>query len=359
MAMQSEGRLQAPKRPRNKRPAATGGDDATPLQVEVRFVTAESLPYAGRLGAAIPVGKGANETIGHRHELDAAWLAREHLASGVVSLLMADEAGDHDPSLTVVAEASQVAGLAFDHFPVRPDTAPTEEELYLGFVTHMVERLKTGENVVLHSGADATRCGMVIGTVLVASGLDPATAIHVVDEMPGDLLTHEPHRTFITDFARSLGIVGDGLAPVVEGCLEARSWRFGRSRHDDGVTFDLTVSTTIAAYQMRLMVRERMRAVTCMFRMPLKVPEERRHAVAALVCHLNFRRWLGAFEMDLRDGDLVFRADIQVVDGRLGPKAVQKTLSAAFEACDAALPKICRVAFSGEAPERVLGLEDG
>ena len=58
--------------------------------------------------------------------------------------------------------------------------------------------------------------------------------------------------------------------------------------------------------------------------------------------------------MDLRDGDLVFGVDLQVVDGALGPVSVQKTLSAGFEACDAALPKVCRVAFADEAPEEVL-----
>jgi hypothetical protein len=256
------------------------------------------------------------------------------------------------------AEAAERLGFAMDAFALRPDAVPEEAsaELYLGFVTHLVERLKGGECVMLYSGVDATRCGMVLGSVLVASGLDPATAIGVVDGLPGALLAHEPQRTFITSFARSLGIVGNGLSPVVEACLRARGWRFGQVQEEDVTTFSMTVSTDVATYPMRLTVRERARAVTCMFRMPMKVPAERRHAVAALAGHLNYCRWLGGFELDLRDGDLVFRADLQVVDGELGPVSVQQTLSAGFEACDAALPKVCRVAFAGQAPEEVLEL---
>ena len=183
-----------------------------------------------------------------------------------------------------------------------------------------------------------------------------ATAIGVVDGLPGALLAHEPQRTFITSFARSLGTVGNGLSPVVEACLRARGWRFGQVQEEDVTTFDMAVSTDVATYPIRLTVRERLRAVTCMFRLPMKVPAERRHAVSALACHLSYCRWLGGFELDLRDGDLVFRADLQVVDGALGPVSVQKTLSAGFEACDAALPMVCRVAFAGEAPEEVLEL---
>ena len=321
---------------------------------KVRFVTAESLPYEGRLGVVV---RNVPEEAGG-FELDVAHLARAHEANTILSLSMADESDDHGSTVALLAAATEQVGLAFENYPLDADVVPTEDELYLGFVTHVVEQLKAGENMVLHSGADATRCGMLIGSVLVASGLDAATAIGVVDQMDATLLAHEPQRTFITDFARAFGLVGDALTPLVEGCLNARGWKFERSRKDDVTLFDLTVATDAASYRLRFIVRERQRAVTCMFRLPVKAPADRRSAVAALVCQINYRRWLGAFDLDLRDGELLFRTDLMVANGTLGTKAVQKSITASFAACDEALPQVCRVAFSGETPEHVLGLED-
>ena len=354
MAKEGEKRLTTRRRRESKGSAATSDGAATRMRAD--FVSAGSLPFEGRLGVAVLRSVGVEDETSPHLEVELARLAADEDVSGVVSLLMAREVDSHGYSVREPAEAAERLGLSLDGFALRPDSVPEKEstELYLGFVTHLVERLKGGENVMLYSGVDATRCGMVVGSVLVASGLDPATAIGVVDQLPGELLAHEPQRTFITSFARSLGIVGDGLTPIVEACLRARGWKFEHSQEGDVTTFDLMVSTAAATYPMRLTVRERMRAVTCMFRLPMKVPADRRHAVAALACHLNYCRWLGAFEMDLRDGDLIFRADLQIVDGTLGPESVQETLWAGFATCDAAVPKVCRVAFAGEAPEAVL-----
>lgn len=301
---------------------------------------------------------GVEDEPSHYLEVQLLRIALDEDVDTVVSLLMTSEVDAEGCSVRQPAEAVEKLGLTMDAFALRPDAVPEEgsAELYLGFVTHLVERLKGGQHVMLYSGFDATRCGMVLGSVLVVSGLDPATATGVVNGLPGALMVHELQRTFITSFARSIGIVGNGLSPVVEACLRARGWRFGQVQENDVTTFDMTVSTDVAPYPMRLTVREWKRAVTCIFRLPMKVPAERRHAVSALACHLNYCRWLGGFEMDLRDGDLVFRADLHVVYGELGPVSVQKTLSAGFEACDSALPKVCRIAFAGQAPEEVLEL---
>lgn len=333
---------------------AFAADVDTTRHGTVLFVTADSLPYEGRLGVVVPNDPEESSGV----DVDVVRLARAHQANTILSLSMRDEVDDHGSTVALLAAATEEVGLAFENYPLDPDEAPTEDELYLGFVTHVVEQLKSGEHVVLHSGVDSTRCGMVIGSVLVASGLDAATAIGVVDEMDATLLGHEPQRTFITDFARAFGLVGDALTPIVEGCLEARGWTFDRSRKDDVALFDLSVGTAAATYRLRFVVRERQRAVTCMFRLPVKAPADRRWAVAALVCQINYRRWLGAFELDLRDGELVFRTDLMVANGTLGTKAVQKSITASFAACDEALPQVCRVAFSGETPEHVLGLED-
>jgi hypothetical protein len=329
------------------------------IESHVDFVPIECLPFRGRLGVAKMPGLVAS--AGGRSRgltADLQHLVGAHRVTHLVSLVTFEEYETLGPSLTSSLEGAEACGITFDHFPVPAGDVPPPDaaELYLGLVANVVDRLEGGETVVLYSREGLGRCAMAAASVLVAGGVRATEALRMIGDLRTGVLAHEAQREFVTAFAEAHGPSTRDLSSVVDRCLVGAGWRFRRAATDDGTSFSMSMSTDAAHYVLMFRVQERLGLVVLTVRIPLKVPVERRHAVSAVCCHLNYLRILGGFEMDLRDGDLIFRTELQVVDGVLGPKAITTSLAAALAACDDALPLISRVVYAGQDPDEVLGL---
>jgi hypothetical protein len=308
------------------------------------FLPQEALPFPGRLALASAVATST------------AYLVSVHGARYVASLMRDDEYGD-GAGHRAWAERS---GIGYDTFPVDPGEAPGDDafELFVGFAAHALERLRAGETVALQSRSGRGRCGLAAATILVLAGVPASDALASVEAVRPGATAHEAQRAFVFRVAAGAG-VGTEVADRVDAALTAAGWRYGRSDQAGVASFTMPVSGTNGHHAVLIKANDRIGLANVMVRLPVRVPLERRHAVSGLVCHLNHRRILGAFELDLRSGDVAFRADLQVVDGTLGREAVARTLDEALSTSDASLPLVSRVAFGGEAPETVLSLDDG
>ena len=320
----------------------------------VRYFSAADAPFSGRLGL-MPLltdemlGRIATEAVAETEAGDPTLL---------VSLVVPDEDEEAGASLHATATLAAVEDVDFDHYPMRRARLPVGDALepYIGFVTGLAAQLEAGRTVIVQGATGDRRCALLALSVLLAGGLPLHRARRVVDEAAPEAIDDEASQ-FGAHLADHFGACRPRLGDVMIDALTADGWKFKTSSHEDHVRLQFTAGGETGRFFVSLVARDELRLANVIVRLPIRVPTGRRHAVAGLVAHMNYLRCLGAFELDLRDGDLVFRSDLQVVDGQLGQEAVTKTLGASLAACDDALPLVARVAFADEAPESALGLE--
>jgi hypothetical protein len=332
---------------------------STDLRVD--FVSTRHLSLPGKLGLTTMPGRICPSGTGkHVRDLDGdlAHMRGNLSVRHLVSLMLTSEYDSHAPALDATRTAARRHGIAFDHFPFPSGDVPppASSELYLGLVTIIIEQLRRGEHVVVHSRGGRGRCGLVVGSVLVATGMDADEAIGVVEATRKGAIDNESQRTFIRAFAGVWKLARHELTSIVQDALRESGWKFTTSQQDDVVRLDVGTSSSVAEYMVAFTIMERARCVCMVVRLPIEVAVEHRYAASALLGHLNSVRALGSFEMSLRGGEIRFRAELQVGDGMLGRRAVQATLVAALHACDQELPLIAKVSSGGADPMELFAL---
>lgn len=81
------------------------------------------------------------------------------------------------------------------------------------------------------------------------------------------------------------------------------------------------------------------------------VPEPRRPETALLTTFVNYRLRVGAFTLDLSDGEVSFRIGIDVEGGRLTPTMFRNLLQTNLSTMDHWFPTIMSVAYGNVAAE--------
>lgn len=102
---------------------------------------------------------------------------------------------------------------------------------------------------------------------------------------------------------------------------------------------------TAAVYTCRYFASEELRVLVCTTRCPVMIPEAARERTMRFITRANFGMFYGAFEMDLDDGMLLFRANLAVRDGRLTTDMVKHMASAGAWSFDRYLPRLMEVVF--------------
>jgi hypothetical protein len=82
-------------------------------------------------------------------------------------------------------------------------------------------------------------------------------------------------------------------------------------------------------------------------RLPVKVPETHRAAAAELIARLNFGRRLGAFHLDLSDGEVLYCMS-QILDGeQIKEEVFELLVGVTYVSMDTSGPDILRLALEG------------
>lgn len=107
-----------------------------------------------------------------------------------------------------------------------------------------------------------------------------------------------------------------------------------------------------------LAVRAHAEAAAVEFRLGFlaQVPEARRAAVAQAAAHVDCELLLGAFYVDLRDGELGFCVTLPCGEAGINEQHVLCYLATAAGSLQRHLPALNRLCWGGESVEEVLGL---
>jgi hypothetical protein len=91
---------------------------------------------------------------------------------------------------------------------------------------------------------------------------------------------------------------------------------------------------------------------------PFQVPVARRAAMAEFMARVNYEIAVGAFEMDYNDGEVSFRAGVDVSGDRLTPALVRNVVGCSLMTSDHFFAGLAALAVGGLPPTMALDLVD-
>lgn len=173
-----------------------------PLRVD--FLPPDAAPFPGRIGMTFAPGKyqpgGATGHWERDLSIDARDLAEKHHAHVLVSLVEDHELRDlRIDGLVPACEAQHIRTLRRPF----PDQGVPPMELAKATVTEVLEAAARGENVVIHCKGGLGRTGVIAACALVATGVDPATAMDAVRKTRPNTIENAAQEKFIQAFADS------------------------------------------------------------------------------------------------------------------------------------------------------------
>jgi hypothetical protein len=142
------------------------------------------------------------------------------------------------------------------------------------------------------------------------------------------------------------------LRSAVEEVLAEVGWAV---RWTPAGAFVPRVSGKVALYDVLIGIDDEFDLLSVRLVLPVRVPAERRSEVAVLLNRLNYERMLiGSFEMDVSDGEVRWRAGMDVEGAVTAGTIIRNTLGAAFTFVDTHFAALVAVAFAGKTADEVM-----
>ncbi|MCB6365936.1 YbjN domain-containing protein [Intestinibacillus massiliensis] len=88
---------------------------------------------------------------------------------------------------------------------------------------------------------------------------------------------------------------------------------------------------------------------------PIKIPEERRAAVAEFLCRANYGLYHGNFEIDFRDGEIRYKTTGMTTEAEeLDEEVIGRLVNLGFAMTDRYAPGILSVLYANDEPENAI-----
>ena len=139
----------------------------------------------------------------------------------------------------------------------------------------------------------------------------------------------------------------ESLLGIVTSALAERD--FKTHRFEDDSVFG-RLRTDKATYELFVHADDERDTVAIYLLFPTHAPEARRAAVAELCTRANWETFIGALDMDWADGDVRFRAGVDVEGSALSATMVHNIVSAAAWTLDRYHDALVKVMVAGEDP---------
>jgi hypothetical protein len=141
------------------------------------------------------------------------------------------------------------------------------------------------------------------------------------------------------------------LAPILD-CFQQKGWPV--QRHKSLPVLRMDYETDNGRWDCYVQAEDRLGQVVAYAVLREPVPEGRRRDVAEFLTRANFGLVIGAFELDLDDGELRCRAGLDVSQAELTPGLVDPLVMAVLDAMDDHVAAI-RIVIEGRAtPEAAM-----
>jgi hypothetical protein len=88
--------------------------------------------------------------------------------------------------------------------------------------------------------------------------------------------------------------------------------------------------------------------------MPMRVPADKRVAVAEFITRANYGLRIGNFELDFDDGEVRYKSSVDFEDATLTPTLIRNVMYPAVQTMDRYLPGVLAVIYGGKTPEEAV-----
>jgi hypothetical protein len=92
---------------------------------------------------------------------------------------------------------------------------------------------------------------------------------------------------------------------------------------------------------------------------PVRVPEERRNALAEFFTRANYGLIVGNFELDYNDGEMRYKTSVDVEGSELSLALIRQCVYANVVTMDQYVPGIVAILSEGHSPQEALALVEG
>jgi protein-tyrosine phosphatase len=327
---------------------------STTHPIDVHFVPGSDLPAKGAIGFTLAPGRKGPGVAGLHDrdlQLDLDRLRAHHGINVVVSLVTDEEATKRTGIASAMERrAVEARGMTFHHLPVEVGQLPKESDL-IELVQKLRDEVTFGRRVIVHDRAGGGRSAAVVSALLVGMGHGVQDAVAKVRAVRAKAV--EPMQVKqLEAVAPRLAQQTSPMLQIVERTFEGEGWKYQRL---PGVT--LLVSTlALMGTDVPLVLTTQEAAQRLVVTADTKVyaPQASRAAVGELLHRLNWNQVLGAFDMDLSDGQVRYRVAIDVEGGTLAATMVKNMVATGVGAVVQFGAAIAAVANLGVAPLEAL-----
>lgn len=323
-------------------------------KLRVDFLPSEKLKTKGRFGiTAMPgrIGRGSTAIYDRDLQRDAAQLKAEERVNTLVSLMLREEYERNGPGVGESRNAFRRLGVAFEHFPFREGGAPAQEDAkrFVELIQNWLTRLNAGETIVIHSRAGHGRCGLVAACLLVAQGTKADEAIRIVMSTREHGIQGRKQEAYVHAFHELWYEETHLMHKLVRETLDESGISYDAELGEvDRVGF--LIVTEGEPYFVTLLTNERAKSIASLVAPPMKVPENRRSAVAEYAARVNWISGFGSLEISFDEGILRAATSMTLSEGALTPAMVRGMLDAALRLMDRTNSSVRAVAFEGLEP---------
>lgn len=140
------------------------------------------------------------------------------------------------------------------------------------------------------------------------------------------------------------------LRTVVEEALSAQDWKY--EVNGQWIRFRLVGENSV--YELTFLADENAQTLSLRIGTSYRVPEQLRLMAVEFLNRANCLFRIGSFNLDYQDGEVVFRAGVDVEGGALVPKMVNSLIDIGMWAYDWYYPGLMRVTYCLQTPEEAI-----
>ena len=139
------------------------------------------------------------------------------------------------------------------------------------------------------------------------------------------------------------------LFDVAVEWLKEDDWSYSESERDNGDKYTRSsYSGDNSKFDLVLDAREETQIFFVYVYFPLKVPEKHRLAVSELMTRINYGLRIGNFEFDMKDGEVRYKASIDVEGSELVTKMIHNMVRASLSTSNTYVPAVMHICYGNK-----------
>ncbi len=138
---------------------------------------------------------------------------------------------------------------------------------------------------------------------------------------------------------------------LLERTVEDNGWPFERSGRDE---LNLSVAGKWCDHHFSFTWRDDLQSLHLSSAFEMRVADDRRADIAALLMFVNARLWIGHFDLWPEDGQLLFRHAMIFPESKVSASQCEALLNLAVEACEHYYPAFQFVIWGGKSAEEAV-----